>query len=154
MDAFRRGAVHLMVGTTVLEVGVHVPGATAMVIEHPERFGLAQLHQLRGRVGREGMQGLCLLMISPALGEKAQRRLKVLVENNDGFEIAQKDLEGTRQAGIGELDLQEIMREGELFSKARQCAMDMIEADPDLELPEHRRLSEFVHSVLARPIDV
>ena len=162
MDAFRRGAIHLMVGTTVMEVGVHVPGATAMVIEHPERFGLAQLHQLRGRVGRGGTQGLCILMISPTLAEKARRRLNVLKENDDGLEIARKDLEmrghghlvGTRQAGIGELDLQEIIREEELFSNARQSAIDMIEADPDLERTEHCRLREFVRSVLAGPIDV
>lgn len=162
MDAFRRGAIHLMVGTTVMEVGVHVPGATAMVIEHPERLGLAQLHQLRGRVGRGGIQGLCILMISSTLAEKAQRRLKALQENDDGFEIARKDLEmrghghlvGTRQAGVGELDLQEIMREEELFAKARQGAMEMIEADPDLELPEHHGLRAFVHSILTKPIDV
>jgi len=162
MDAFRKGAIHLLVGTTIMEVGVHVPGATVMVIEHPERFGLAQLHQLRGRVGRGAIQGLCILMISSTLGEKAQRRLEVLKENDDGFEISRRDLEirghghlvGTRQAGLGELDLQEIMREEDLFAKARQYALEMIDADPDLELPEHDRLRRFVRSVLARPIDV
>jgi len=150
------------VGTTVIEVGVHAPRAGVMVIEHPERFGLAQLHQLRGRVGRGTTEGLCILMGSHTITDKARTRLEVLVANDDGFEIAQKDLElrghgeliGMRQAGLGELDLGEMMREEELFTGARQYAMELVDADPDLHRPEHRILKGFVNSVLAKPVDV
>ncbi|MFC1579642.1 ATP-dependent DNA helicase RecG [Thermodesulfobacteriota bacterium] len=162
MDAFRRGAINLLVGTTVIEVGVHVPRAGVMVIEHPERFGLAQLHQLRGRVGRGTTEGLCILMGPNTITDKARTRLEVLVASDDGFEIAQKDLElrghgeliGMRQAGLGELDLGEMMREEELFTSARQYAMELVDADPDLHRTEHRTLKGFVKSVLAKPIDV
>jgi ATP-dependent DNA helicase RecG len=161
MDAFRRGAINLLVGTTVIEVGVHVPRAGAIVVEHPERFGLAQLHQLRGRVGRGTTEGLCILMGSRALTEKARARLAVLEQSRDGFEIARKDLElrghgewlGMRQAGLGELDLGEMMREDDLFTRARQCASELVDGDPDLALPEHGTLRSFIHSLLSSPID-
>jgi len=130
MERFREGLLDLIVATTVIEVGVHAPGATVMVVEHPERFGLAQLHQLRGRVGRGDERGLCLLMLSEALSEKALARLKVLEETSDGFEIAEKDLEmrghgeltGLRQAGAGELDFREMIREPELLMAAKREA--------------------------------
>jgi len=156
MDRFRKGRVDLLVGTTVLEVGIHVPGATVMVIEDPERFGLAQLHQLRGRVGRGSKRGICMLMVSGDLTEKALFRLKILVENHDGFEIAQKDLElrgqgeltGLRQAGVGELDFQEIMSEQDLFSQAKEAAERLLHADPELTRPENKTLRTFVAALL------
>lgn len=162
MERFRKGRVHLLVGTTVLEVGVHVPGATVMIVEHPERFGLSQLHQLRGRVGRGSEPGLCFLMAGDNIHEKALQRLQVLVEHEDGFEIARKDLEqrgygqfaGTRQVGIGELDISEMLRESELLSKAIEAANKLIGLDPDLSKPEHRLLRTFVDSMLVSPVDI
>jgi len=162
MDDFRKGLIDLLVGTTVIEVGVHVPGATIMIIEHPERFGLAQLHQLRGRVGRGSERGICYLIVSGNLSERAISRLKTLVENNDGFKIAQKDLElrgqgeliGMKQAGMGELDFMETMRESELLFKAKQEAERLIDSDPDLLHPENYRLKIMVESVLTKPLDL
>jgi ATP-dependent DNA helicase RecG len=150
------------VGTTVIEVGVHVPRATVMVIEHPERFGLAQLHQLRGRVGRGKERGLCLLMASSNLPERSRSRLEILVENHDGFEIAKKDLSlrglgeltGTRQAGMGEFDLTEMVRESELLLAAKREAYGLIDADPELLLPRNRPLKAMVESILAKPLDL
>jgi len=162
MNGFRKGLIHLLVGTTVIEVGVHVPRATVMVIEHPERFGLAQLHQLRGRVGRGAQRGLCLLMLSNNLPERTRSRLETLVENHDGFEIAKKDLElrgqgeliGTRQAGMGELDFTEMMRESELLLTAKREAHRLIDSDPELLRPENRQLKVMVESILAKPLDL
>jgi ATP-dependent DNA helicase RecG len=140
MSRFRRGDMDLLVSTTVVEVGVHAPGATVLLIEHPERFGLSQLHQLRGRVGRGSQKGLCLLMLPEKVSEEAFERLKVMTETSDGFEIAQKDLEmrgqgelmGFRQAGAGEIDLMEIMEEPELLMEAKRAAEEIIENDPEL----------------------
>ena len=162
MNDFRKGRIHLLVGTTVIEVGVHVPMATVMVIEHPERFGLAQLHQLRGRVGRGKERGLCFLMTSSNLPETSKSRLKTLVENHDGFEIAKKDLElrghgeftGTRQVGMGELDLSEMIRESELLLAAKQEAYRLIDSDPELLRPANRYLKDMVQSILTRPLDL
>lgn len=162
MNNFRMGRIHLLVGTTVIEVGVHVPMATVMVIEHPERFGLAQLHQLRGRVGRGKERGLCFLMTSSNLPEPSRSRLKTLVENHDGFDIAKKDLSlrghgeftGTRQAGMGELDLLEMIRESGLLLAAKQEAYALIDSDPELLRPENRHLKIMVQSILARPLDL
>jgi ATP-dependent DNA helicase RecG len=136
--------------------------ATVMVIEHPERFGLAQLHQLRGRVGRGKERGLCFLMTSSNLPEPSKSRLKILVENHDGFEIAKKDLAlrghgeltGTRQAGMGELDLSEMIRESGLLLAAKQEAYGLIDYDPELLQPENRHLKDMVESILARPLDL
>jgi ATP-dependent DNA helicase RecG len=162
MNDFRKGRTHLLVGTTVIEVGLDIPAATVMVIEHPERFGLAQLHQLRGRVGRGSQEGICFLMASRNLPESALSRVRVLVESHDGFEIAEKDLEqrgqgqliGLRQAGMGELDLGEIMRNEELLASAREAARHLIEADPGLVRPENAPLKAFVESVLSGPLDL
>jgi ATP-dependent DNA helicase RecG len=162
MNDFRRGAVHLLVGTTVVEVGVHVPAATVMIIEHPERFGLAQLHQLRGRVGRGSERGICVLMVSSSLPERALSRLQIMAQSHDGFEIAQKDLEqrgqgeftGIRQAGLGELDLFEMIRDHDLLILAKEKADALLDSDPDLSDPRHRKLRTFVESILARPIDL
>jgi len=161
MEQFRNGRIDLLVGTTVIEVGVHAEGATVMVIEHPERFGLGQLHQLRGRVGRGKKQGLCLLMASKGLQEEAVSRLNILVQSHDGFEIAQKDLEmrgqgkltGTVQAGAGELDLSEVFREPELLMAAKKEAEKVLDSDPELSLPENRILRQMAESTYTGPTD-
>jgi ATP-dependent DNA helicase RecG len=162
MRDFRNGAIDVLVATTVIEVGVHVPGATMMIIEDPERFGLAQLHQLRGRVGRGTERGICFLVVSRDLSQKAVSRLEVFVENHDGFKIAEKDLAqrgvgeftGTRQAGIGDMDLGDMIREPELLSRAKREARHLIDADPELRKPENAALRTFVESVLANPLDI
>ena len=162
MAEFRAGQIHVLVGTTVVEVGVHVPGATVMIIEHPERFGLAQLHQLRGRVGRGSDRGVCFLMAAASLSENALSRLKVLVDHHDGFEIARKDLEcrgygeliGMKQTGLGEMDLSEMMREPDLLFAAKEKADLLLDSDPQLADPLHRGLRSFVESILTRPIDI
>jgi ATP-dependent DNA helicase RecG len=162
MHDFRKGVIHLLVGTTVIEVGVHVPRATIMVIEHPERFGLSQLHQLRGRVGRGAERGACLLMLPQDISEKSRSRLEILAKNHDGFDIAKRDLEmrgqgeliGRRQAGIGELDLTETAREWELLLAAKKEAHHLIDADPDLSLPENGQMRIMIESVLAKPLDI
>jgi ATP-dependent DNA helicase RecG len=162
MNDFRQGAVQVLVGTTVVEVGVHVPAATVMIIEHPERFGLAQLHQLRGRVGRGSERGICLLMVSGSPAERAMSRLHIMAQSHDGFEIAQKDLEqrgqgeltGMRQAGLGEIDLSEMIQEPDLLVLAKEKADTLVDSDPDLSDPRHHALKTFVESILARPIDL
>ena len=162
MAGFRAGRVHLLIGTTVVEVGVHVPNATLMIIEHPERFGLAQLHQLRGRVGRGSDRGVCFLMASGSLSENAHSRLKVLVDHHDGFEIARKDLEyrgcgeliGTKQTGLGEMNLSDMMREPDLLLLAKEKADLLLESDPELAHPRNHALKSFVESILERPIDL
>jgi ATP-dependent DNA helicase RecG len=162
MHDFRKGAIHLLVGTTVIEVGVHVPRATIIVIEHPERFGLSQLHQLRGRVGRGTERGLCLMMVSQNLSEKSRSRLEILAKNHDGFDIAKKDLEmrgqgeliGRRQAGIGELDFTETTGELKLLLAARQEANYLIDTDPELSRPQNSQMKTLVESILAKPLDL
>jgi ATP-dependent DNA helicase RecG len=162
MDSFRKGHIDLLVGTTVIEVGIHVPRATVMIIEHPERFGLAQLHQLRGRVGRGSQEGICILLVSNEIPERAISRLKILAENHDGFDIAQKDLElrghgeftGMKQAGMGELDLSEMIREQELLFAAKKEARRLIEDDPELCRPENLQLKLMMESVLEKPLDL
>jgi ATP-dependent DNA helicase RecG len=162
MAEFRSGRIHLLIGTTVVEVGVHVPRATLMVIEHPERFGLAQLHQLRGRVGRGSDRGVCFLMASTSLAENALSRLKVLVDHHDGFEIARKDLEyrgygeliGMKQTGLGEMSLLEMLKEPDLLSRAQEEAERLLDADPELSSVENCALRDFVESILNKPIDL
>ena len=146
MEAFAghaEGRAEVLVATTVIEVGVDVPDATIMVIEHAERFGLAQLHQLRGRIGRGGKAGTCLLLYSTPLTEIAQARLAKLRESDDGFLIAEEDLRlrgggevlGTRQSGLPEFKLADIMAHSELVAAARDDAKLIIARDPDLETP-------------------
>ncbi|MFC1866599.1 ATP-dependent DNA helicase RecG [Thermodesulfobacteriota bacterium] len=160
MRAFRKGMIDLLVGTTVIEVGLHVPNATVMVIEHPERFGLTQLHQLRGRVGRGTKGGMCILMLSDNLSTKAVSRLKALAGNLNGFEIAQKDLElrghgeltGIRQSGVGELDIFEMLREPDLLLDAKCEAQNLIESDPELLVSDHRHLKVMMKSMSEIPL--
>jgi ATP-dependent DNA helicase RecG len=141
MDRFQKGEISLLVATTVIEVGVNVPNASIMVIEHAERFGLAQLHQLRGRIGRGAKKSTCLLLYSRPVGETARKRLKTMRETEDGFVIAEEDLRlrgagellGTRQSGLPEFRLADIAAHAELMAAARDDARLILEKDPDLE---------------------
>jgi ATP-dependent DNA helicase RecG len=150
MSRFRDGEFHILVSTSVVEVGVDVPNATVMLIEGANRFGLAQLHQFRGRVGRGPDKAYCLL-IPDTPDALENQRLQVMVETNDGFVLAEKDLEqrgpgqflGTRQSGYSELQLASLT-DVRLIEKARRHAQDLFEQDPNLTLPEHRPLNEAV----------
>src|SRR6185436_2421324 len=141
MAAFSSGELSILVATTVIEVGVDVPAATVMIIEHAERFGLAQLHQLRGRVGRGSAKSSCLLLYAQPLGETAKARLAILRETEDGFRIAEEDLKlrgagellGTRQSGLPDMRLADLAVHGELLQAARDNARLVIERDPDLQ---------------------
>ncbi len=134
MDAFERGEIHLLVATTVIEVGVDVPNASLMVIEHAERFGLSQLHQLRGRVGRGAAASVCLLMYQSPLGDTAKQRLKTMRETTDGFEIARRDLEirgpgeflGARQSGVAMLRFADLETDQWLVEQARDLANELL----------------------------
>jgi ATP-dependent DNA helicase RecG len=140
MADFAEGRIQILVSTTVIEVGVDVPAATVMVIEHAERFGLAQLHQLRGRVGRGRARSTCLLLYQAPLGETAKARLQILRETEDGFRIAEEDLRlrgagellGTRQSGMPEFRLADLAVHGELLAAARDDARMIVERDPEL----------------------
>ncbi len=140
MTDFNSGKTHLLVSTTVIEVGVDVPNASVMVIEHPERFGLAQLHQLRGRVGRGGHQSYCILMGPRMFAEEARERLTAFARTNDGFKIAEEDLRlrgpgeffGTRQSGLPDLRAANIIRDADLLEQARAEAFRLVQEDPAL----------------------
>ncbi|MCW5937628.1 MAG: ATP-dependent DNA helicase RecG [Fimbriimonadaceae bacterium] len=143
MEAFRAHRLDVLVATVVIEVGVDVPNASVMVIEDANRFGLAQLHQLRGRVGRGDTQSFCVL-VADSRSEDTERRLSVLVETTDGFRIAEEDLDirgpgdmmGTRQHGSLDLQVGDLIKDADLLEKARQAAIDVLENDPQLERPE------------------
>ncbi|HXN07789.1 MAG TPA: ATP-dependent DNA helicase RecG, partial [Nitrospiria bacterium] len=154
MARFKKGEIHILVATTVIEVGVDVSNASMMVIEHAERFGLAQLHQLRGRVGRGQYQSCCFLAAEYPMSEEAKRRLSAMVRTGDGFKLAEEDLAirgpgeffGTRQSGIPELRVASLLKDGPVLEIARREAMALLKSDPLLSRPEHRILKE----VLAR----
>ncbi|MCA9551045.1 MAG: ATP-dependent DNA helicase RecG [Myxococcales bacterium] len=151
MARFVRGEVHVLVSTTVIEVGVDVPNATVMMVENAERFGLSQLHQLRGRVGRGAHRGRCLLVAGGAAAE-GMERLAVLEASSDGFFVAERDLElrgpgevlGTRQSGLPELALADLVRDAPVLERARQAAEALLAQDPDLDAPAHRALASEV----------
>ncbi len=155
MQEFKGGNIDILVSTTVIEVGVDVPEASLMLIVHAERFGLSQLHQLRGRVGRGSRRSGCLLLAYGPLGEEARRRLDVMTETGDGFRIAEEDLDirgpgefmGTRQSGIPGLRVANLVRDAGLLEPARREAFSLIEADPELKgAPELREaLEKFWH---------
>ena len=138
MDRFKRGAMQLLVATTVIEVGVDVPNASLMIIENAERLGLAQLHQLRGRVGRGGQQAACVLLYSPPIGQLARERLNILRETSDGFRIAEKDLElrgpgevlGTRQTGMLQFRVADLARDQELLDRIPPVADRLLNGNP------------------------
>ncbi len=154
MNRFVSGEIHILVATTVVEVGVDVPNATVMVVEHAERFGLSALHQLRGRVGRGIHQGYCFLIFSERLTEEGRSRLKALYGTTDGFAIAEEDLNirgpgdllGTEQAGALRLRIADLRTDFELLKAARDDAFTIVAQDPGFALPEH----EVIAKVLAR----
>jgi ATP-dependent DNA helicase RecG len=158
MGALRDGRIDVLVATTVIEVGVDVPEARIMLVEDADRFGLAQLHQLRGRVGRGGGRSTCLLLARGKGTDEAERRLRVMTETSDGFRIAEEDLAirgpgevmGARQAGLPRLRFGDLQRHAQLVIEAREDARAILAADPRLERPEH----EITARVLAERLEV
>ncbi|MEM7298524.1 MAG: ATP-dependent DNA helicase RecG [Bacteroidota bacterium] len=154
MQRFVKGDTKIMVATTVIEVGVNVPNATIMVIENAERFGLSQLHQLRGRVGRGADQSYCVLMTGVKLSAEARTRTKTMVDTTDGFKIAEVDLElrgpgdlmGTRQSGALDLLVSDLVKDGEILKVARVAAQDILKEDPLLELRPNRMIKTHIDS--------
>jgi len=148
MGAFKAGEIHVLVSTTVIEVGIDVANASVMLVEHAERFGLSQLHQLRGRVGRGPWKSYCILLRSGTSSAEARRRIDAMTHTQDGFRIAEVDLElrgpgdffGTRQSGLPQFRVADLLRDGRALEEARQEAFDLVAADPDLALPDHRGL--------------
>jgi ATP-dependent DNA helicase RecG len=151
MQRFIKGETQIMVATTVIEVGVNVPNASVMIIENAERFGLSQLHQLRGRVGRGAEQSFCILMSSMKLSADAKTRLETMVRTNDGFEIAEIDLqlrgpgniEGTQQSGVLDLKLADLALDQQLLAEARKTVIEVLENDPDLINEENLILRKY-----------
>ncbi|PHI19154.1 ATP-dependent DNA helicase RecG [Lewinellaceae bacterium SD302] len=148
MQRFKRGETNIMVATTVIEVGVNVPNATVMVIVHTERFGLSQLHQLRGRVGRGADQSFCILLSSVKLSADGRQRIKTMVDTTDGFKIAEADLrlrgpgmiDGTQQSGLLQMKIADVVKDQEILRVAREIATRVIEDDPQLQKPHHQIL--------------
>ncbi|MEM7573016.1 MAG: ATP-dependent DNA helicase RecG [Bacteroidota bacterium] len=157
MQRFKRGETQIMVATTVIEVGVNVPNATIMVIMHTERFGLSQLHQLRGRVGRGADESFCLLVSSVKLSKEGKSRIKTMVDTNNGFEIADADLrlrgpgmiDGTQQSGILQLRIADLVQDNQMLQAAREMALRLTEKDPQLEAAEHQALGQHLKKYLA-----
>jgi len=147
MREFKEGVLDILVSTTVIEVGIDVPNASVMLIEHAERFGLSQLHQLRGRVGRGPWKSYCILLAG-STSEEGRRRIEAMTSTNDGFRIAEVDLElrgpgdffGTRQSGLPEFRVADLLRDGAMLEEARREAFALVQADPKLVAPEHRAL--------------
>jgi ATP-dependent DNA helicase RecG len=154
MQRFVRGETQIMVATTVIEVGVNVPNASVMIIENAERFGLSQLHQLRGRVGRGAEQSYCILMSSQKLSHDGKIRLDTMVKTNNGFEISEIDLqlrgpgniEGTQQSGVLDLKLANLATDQQILLLARKCVEEIFEKDPQLQLPENEILNQASHT--------
>ena len=151
MDAFAAGRADILVATSVIEVGVDVPNASVMVIESAERFGLSQLHQLRGRVGRGSEKSYCILMTGNRLSKDSRHRIDLMCATENGFELAEEDmkmrgpgdLEGTQQSGLPvELNIASLAKDGLILNDARQCAREILDTDPNLSMPENRLLAE------------
>ncbi len=157
MERFVKGETQIMVATTVIEVGVNVPNASVMIIESAERFGLSQLHQLRGRVGRGAEQSFCILMTSHKLSSDSKTRLETMVQTNDGFEIAEVDLKlrgpgdlmGTQQSGVLTLKIADIIKDNDILKTARYYAMKILKSDPNLQSEQHKVLA-FTYAQLAK----
>jgi len=160
MQRFVSGDTQIMVATTVIEVGVNVPNASVMVIESTERFGLSQLHQLRGRVGRGAEQSFCILMTGNKLSQDSKERINVMVQTNDGFLISEKDMElrgpgdieGTRQSGVLDFKLADIIADKPILDAARASAEKILAEDTDLLLPENQALKEFLAAQRSKSI--
>ncbi len=152
MERFIKGEAHILVATTVIEVGVNVPNASVMLIESAERFGLSQLHQLRGRVGRGAEKSYCILLTTDKLGKDGRERMLTMVQESSGFAISEKDLElrgpgeigGTKQSGINEFAIADIVKDVDLMAKARNAAIDILQHDKNLELDENKNLKEYL----------
>ena len=150
MKRFVDGQTQIMVATTVIEVGVNIPNASVMIIESAERFGLSQLHQLRGRVGRGADQSYCILMTGHKLTTEAQTRLETMVRTSDGFEIAEVDLRlrgpgdlmGTQQSGILNLRIADIIKDNDILKTARYMAQKILNDDPELQSDENKVIAQ------------
>lgn len=146
MQRFIKAETQIMVATTVIEVGVNIPNASVMIIESAERFGLSQLHQLRGRVGRGADQSYCILMTGYKLGAESRLRMETMVRTNDGFEISEVDLklrgpgdiEGTQQSGVMDLKLANLAQDGQILQLARQTAQSVLDEDVNLEMEKNK----------------
>ena len=151
MEKFSKNEINVLVSTTVIEVGVNVPNATVMMVENAERFGLAQLHQLRGRVGRGGFQSYCIF-VSGNKSKKTKDRLEILNKTNDGFKIAEEDLKlrgpgdffGVRQSGDFDFGIADIYTDAKVLKSASEAAGEVLDKDPELGLEENRYLAEKV----------
>jgi ATP-dependent DNA helicase RecG len=160
MDRFVSGDCNLMVSTTVIEVGVNVPNASVMVIESAEKFGLPQLHQLRGRVGRGSEKSFCILSTKVKLSAEAKQRLDIMCKTNDGFKIAEKDLEirgpgdveGTKQSGILNFKLANIIEDKKMLEIARDTAEKLIEEDPTLCMANNLCLRNYLGSLKGKTV--
>ncbi len=152
MQRFVSGDCQIMVATTVIEVGVNVPNATIMLIESAERFGLSQLHQLRGRVGRGADKSYCVLMTAPKIGKESKKRMDIMTASTNGFWIAEKDMElrgpgdieGTRQSGTLNLHIADVVEDRNILEIARAEAEKLLQKDADLSQPEHGNLKRFL----------
>ncbi len=162
MERFRAGELHVLVATTVIEVGVDVPNATLMVVENADRFGLTQLHQLRGRVGRGAHRSVCVLVAGALAGDRARERLAVMARTEDGFELAEADLAmrgpgelwGVRQAGFAALRVADLARDEAIVIAARDAARALVAADPQLLAPEHEVLRAQLRERFAEPLEL
>ena len=162
MRIFVEGEARIMVATTVIEVGVNVPNASTMIIENAERFGLSQLHQLRGRVGRGADQSYCVLMAPTKLSRDSRQRLELMTQTTDGFVIAEADMrmrgpgdiEGTMQSGIPfDLHIANLATDGQIIQMARNAAEKLLADDPDLSNPANAAFAEELRAVLDRTAD-
>ncbi|MDX1489273.1 MAG: ATP-dependent DNA helicase RecG, partial [Acidiferrobacterales bacterium] len=158
MERFKSGETDILVATTVIEVGVDVPNASVMLIEHAERFGLSQLHQLRGRIGRGAAQSYCFLMADYKRSAEAEQRLEAMVATDDGFQISEMDLKlrgagdffGTRQSGLPDLKIADITEDAELLVQAREAAFALLRRDPHLRADEHQAIRDYYERFYAR----
>jgi ATP-dependent DNA helicase RecG len=161
MNRFVLNETKILMATTVIEVGVNVPNATVMVIENAERFGLSQLHQLRGRVGRGADQSFCILMTGNKMSKEARERVKTMVETNDGFKIAETDLKirgpgdlmGTQQSGVLDLHIADLSRDGKILQEARSCAEQILDDDSYLESSDNQILKYELEQISRKKTD-
>ncbi len=156
MQLFVKNKTQILLSTTVIEVGIDVPNASVMVIENAERFGLSQLHQLRGRVGRGADQSYCILMAGNKLSSESKQRLQAMVATNDGFEIANIDLrlrgpgdiQGTRQSGVLDFKLADLIQDEKLVSFTRKLAIELLNVDPDIVQIQNKPIRDYLITLL------